>query len=59
MNKQGLGGNPVCRLVVVVIFLGLGEAKTEVGGLKSSYGEKLKGGSHKVKGGEASFFSFF
>ena len=29
------------------------------GGLKSSYGEKLKGGSHKVKGGGASFFSFF
>ena len=28
----------------------------EVGGLKSPYGEKLKGESHKAKGGEGTFY---
>ena len=42
VNRLGVGGNYVCCLAIVVIFIGLTR--------KSSYGRKLKGGSHKVKG---------
>ena len=50
MNRLGVGGNYVCYLVTVVIFIGLRERIKEVRGLKSLYGRKLKGGSDKVKG---------
>ena len=41
MNRHKVGGNYVCCLVIVVIFMGLGKAKRKRG-LKSSYGGKLK-----------------
>ena len=50
VNRLGVGGNSVYCLVIVVIFMGLaGVRSKKAGGLKSSYGGELKGGSHKVK----------
>ena len=49
MNRLGVGGNYVCYLVIVVIFIGLRRSKRERG-LKSSYEGKLNGESHKVEG---------
>ena len=54
VNRLGVGKNYVCCLVVAVIFMGIGVAK--VRGLKSSNGGKLKGLSHKVKGGGGTFY---
>ena len=51
VNRLGVGENYVCCLVIVVIFIGLRGSKRK-GGLKSSYGGKLKGRSHKVKSKE-------
>ena len=54
-NRLGVGGNYVCCLVIVVIFIRFRGSKRSVwvgggGGLKSSYGDRLKEGSHKAKG---------
>ena len=54
VNRLGVGGNNVCCLVIVVIFMGLGDV--EVGGLNSSYGGKLKGRHPQSKRGEGNFY---
>ena len=48
----GVGGNYVwCLVVVVIIFIGLGEAKKAREVLKSSYGEtSRKGGTNFCRG---------
>ena len=50
VKKLDVRGNYLCCLVIVVVFMGLGEAKT-LGGLKSSH--EGKGG--KLQKGVAQF----
>ena len=49
VNRLGVGGNYVCYLVIVVIFMGYGGAKR---GFKVIVWREAEGGSHKVKVGE-------
>ena len=55
VSRLEVGGNYVCCLLIIVIFMGLEGAKRYGRGFKLIVWREAKGGNHKIKGRGALF----